>query len=150
MKKLITRIFALIASIGLVLAAGFPALAGGGLGIYYEGLGAGNTYNMTRVTFDVPISDYGYSGTASLSGADVSANSVTLTEGQGPYNFVYEQTYIPNSYSPYGIQPHLLLGQSVVGGTFSEQLPIDGDGLFGFQSSPSAISVKITFTDVIL
>lgn len=150
MKKLITRVFALFAALGLVIAAGLPALAGGGLGIRYEGLAPDTIYNMTSVTFDVPLSDFGYSGIALLSGTDVSRDAVTLTEEQGPYNFVYEQTLTADSYYSYGVMPQLLLGPSVMGGAFSQQIPIDGDTLFGFQNSPSEIRVKMTFTDVIL
>lgn len=150
MKNRIKRIFALTAAIAVILSVAIPALAGGGLSMLYERLETGRSYDLTSLSFSIPLSNYGYTGTCNLYGEDVLGDRVYIDEEQGPYNFVWEQTIPPDSSSYLGVQPQLLVGYSQIGdvSVFRKQIPIDGYMLFGFQSTPAEISVKMTFTDV--
>jgi len=150
MKARIKRSLALIAAVFLTIAPALPVLAGGGLSMLYENIEPGYSYDLIRLSANIPLADQGYDGIAQLSGTGVSGNAFSLEEGQGPYNFVWEQTISnSDSYIFFGCLPQLMVGHSLVGtfSDFSQQIPIDGANLFGFQNSPAEISIKMTITD---
>lgn len=148
MKNKKKRLFALVAALGIVLFTALPVFAGGGLSDQYLSLESGKTYDLTQINLGVPLSNYGFSGVANLSGSDVSGERITLQEGKGPYNFVWEQSPAVSASYPYGCFPSLQLGYTDIDRGYFQQFPIDGKTLFGFSRSPLDLDVKMTFTDV--
>ena len=148
MKTLRKRFLALVAAFGILLFNALPAFAGGGLSDQYSSLEPGKTYDLTRINLNVPLSSYGYSGIANLYGTDVSGGHITLEEGQGPYNFVWEQSPTVSASYPYGCLPALQIGYTRIDRGYFQQFPIDGKTLFGFSRSPFEFEMKMTFTDV--
>lgn len=148
MNTIRKRLFALMAALGLLLLTTLPVFAGGGLSDQYSSLKPGETYDLTRITLTVPLSAYGYSGIANLYGTDASGGSVTLEEGKGPYNFVWEQSPTISASYPYGSLPALQLGYTQIDRGYFQQFPIDGKTLFGFSLTPFELDMKMTFTDV--
>ena len=148
MKTFKKRFLALVAAFGILLFTALPVFAGGGLSDQYSSLEPGKTYDLTRINLNVPLSDYGYSGIANLYGTDVSGGQITLEEGQGPYNFVWEQSPTVSASYPYGSLPALQIGYTRIDRGYFQQFPIDGKSLFGFSRIPLEFDVKMTFTDV--
>ncbi len=148
MRHITRRLFAFVATLGILLATALPVFAGGGLSDQYFSLEPGKTYDLTRINLNVPLSNYGYSGLARLSGPDASGGSITLEEGKGPYNFVWEQSPTVSASYPCGSLPSLQLGYTQIDRGYFQQFPIDGKTLFGFSRVPLEFDVKMTFTDV--
>lgn len=150
MKKWLKKCLALIAAIGMIIAAGLPALAGGALGRIYEELSPGH-YDITGVTLGVPSTSEYYGVACSLYGPDVAADgTIHMVEG-GTYNFTFQQNYNPSdTWSPYGVQLNTQAWLQQLTGSFSQQIPIDGASTFGFQSVLRNWVVTINYSDVTL
>lgn len=150
MKTRITRLFSLLAAVGLTVIIGLPVFAGGGLGDLYYPLTPGYVYDMTELRFDIPYTQYASGHTGALYGSDVTNDTVTLVQGGTKYNFTWEQTLTTDEHYPYGASLTLQAGYDYIGGDLHYQFPIDGKSLFGFQKEPRTVNIRYDYTDVIL
>ena len=150
MKTRITRLFSLLAAVGLIVIIGLPVFAGGGLGDLYYPLTPGYVYDMTELRFDIPYTQYASNHTGSLYGSDVTNDTVTLVQDGTKYNFTWEQTLTTDEHYPFGASMMLQAGYYNIGGDLHYQFPIDGKSLFGFQKEPRTVNIRYDYTDVIL
>lgn len=150
MKTRISRLFSLLAAVGLIVIIGLPVFAGGGLGDLYYPLTPGYVYDMTELRFDIPYTQYASGHTGALYGSDVTNDAVTLVQGNTKYNFTWEQTLTTDEHYPFGAFLTLQAGYDHIGGDLHYQFPIDGKSLFGFQKEPRTVNIRYDYTDVIL
>ena len=142
MKTRITRLFSLLATVGLTVIIGLPVFAGGGLGDLYYPLTPGYVYDMTELRFDIPYTQYASGHTGALYGSDVTNDTVTLVQGGTKYNFTWEQTLTTDEHYPFGASLTLQAGYDYIGGDLHYQFPIDGKSLFGFQKEPRTVNIR--------